>query len=258
MSSPLRARGTRAGFRLLARLRRAPAFHPQGLICTGEVVVRGGADAPWGVPWMDEPGRHACAVRLSRGAGLPTRLPDWLGLAVRVVDAGGPGRHLDLLLTSASRLPVLRHLPLPRGDALGGPYSVLLPYRVGGRRMVIGAFPRRRLRPVHGAPSAVRRALEEKPLVFDLRAAAPLGRWRTFAVLTVGSPLPEPPEATLEYDVYGHSLPGLAPGPALETVRRAAYSGSRQGRRRAPAGRAVSPSASGVLRTGRYSTRTRR
>ncbi|GAA2433912.1 phosphodiesterase [Streptomyces macrosporus] len=228
--SPL-VRGTRAGFRLLARLRRAPAFHPRGLTCTGEVVVTGGPDAPWGVSWMDEPGRHACAVRLSRGAGLPPRLPDWLGLAVRVVDADGPGRHLDLLLTSSSRLPVLRHLPLPRGDAAGGPYSVLLPYRVGGRRTVLAAFPRRRSRPVHGDRSALRRALEEGPLVFDLRAAEPLGRWKTFAVLTVRSPLPEPAEATPGYDVYGHSLPGLTPGPALGTVRRAAYDGSRRGRR---------------------------
>ncbi|GAA2410744.1 hypothetical protein GCM10010420_44420 [Streptomyces glaucosporus] len=211
-------------------MRRAPAFHPRGLTCTGEITVTGGTGPSWGVPWLDEPGRHACAVRLSRGAGLPAPLPDWLGLAVRVVDAGGPGRHLDLLLTSSSRLPALRHLPLPRGDALGGPYSVLLPYRVGGRSMVLAAFPRRRLRPVHGSPPVLRRALAEKPLVFDLRAAEPLGRWRTFAVLTVGATLPEPPEATPGYDVYGHSLPGLEPGPALGTVRRAAYEGSRQGR----------------------------
>ncbi|HZG06099.1 MAG TPA: phosphodiesterase [Streptomyces sp.] len=231
MPGPLRARGTRAGFRLLARLRRAPAFHPRGLTCTGELTVTGASGAPWYAPWLDGPGRYACVVRLSRGAGLPWRLPDWLGLAVRALEAGGPGRHLDLLLTTSARPPVVRHLPLPRGDALGGPYSGLLPYRVGGRRMLLAAFPRRRLRPVHGDPAALRRALAGGPLVFDLRAATPLGRWRTFAVLTVRSPLPEPPGSTPGYDVYEHSLPGLVPGPALATVRRAAYAGSRRGRR---------------------------
>ncbi|MEE1943147.1 phosphodiesterase [Streptomyces sp. TRM 70361] len=231
MSHSLRARGARAGFRLAARLRRAPAFHPRGLTCTGELTVVGGNGSSWGVPWLERSGRHDCAVRLSRGAGLPGPLPDWLGLAVRVVDAGGPGRHLDLLLTTSARLPLLRHLPLPRGNALGGPYSGLLPYRVGGRRMLLAAFPRRRLRPVPGSPSGLRRALDEQPLVFDLRAAEPLGRWRTFAVLTVRAPLPEPPASTPGYDVYGHSLPGLAPGPLIATVRRAAYQGSREGRR---------------------------
>ncbi|WP_238419547.1 phosphodiesterase [Streptomyces taklimakanensis] len=230
MSGSLRELGTRAGFRQLARLRRAPAFHPEGLGCTGEVTMPGFSGRPWGVPWLDGLGRYECAVRLSRGAGLPRPLPDWLGLAVRVLDAGGPGHSLDLLLTGSSRLPVLRHLPLPRGDALGGPYSTLLTYRVGGRGMVLAAFPRRRLRPVHGRPETLRRALESGPLVFDLRAAEPLGRWRTFAVLTVRSPLPAPSRSTPGFDVYRNSLPGLEPGPGLATVRPAAYEGSREGR----------------------------
>ncbi|HEX5566823.1 MAG TPA: phosphodiesterase [Streptomyces sp.] len=231
MSTTLRAHLTRVGFRLLARSRHAPAFHPRGLTCAGEVTVVGGTGAPWGVPWLDAPGRYDCTVRLSRGAGLPRLLPDWLGLAVRVADAGGPGRPVDLLLTTSARPPVVRQLPLPRGDALGGTYSGLLPYRVGGRRMLLGAFPRHRLRPVHGSPPALRRALVTAPLVFDLRAAPPLGRWRTFAVLTVCSPLPDPPCSTPTYDIYGHSLPDLEPGGALEAVRRAAYTGSREGRR---------------------------
>jgi hypothetical protein len=227
---PLRVRATRAGFRRLARLRHAPAFHPDGLTCAGEMVMPGLSGTPWGVPWLDGLGRYACEVRLSRGAGLPRPLPDWLGLAVRALDAGGPGRPVDLLMTSSARPPVLRRLPLPRGDALGGPYSSLLTYRVGGRGMVLAAFPRRRLRPVHGSPPALRRALEEGPLVFDLRAAEPLGRWRTFAVLTVRSPLREPPRSTPGFDVHRHSLPGLAPGTAFAAVRPAAYEGSREGR----------------------------
>lgn len=83
--------------------------------------------------------RYAATVRLSRAAGLPRRLPDGLGLAVRVKQADGPDRPLDLLLTSRGRSRVTRHLPLPRADALSGPYSSLLRYGVGGRHRVRSA-----------------------------------------------------------------------------------------------------------------------
>jgi hypothetical protein len=228
------------GFRRLARLRGAPALHPHGLTCTAglEIVADGAGD--WGVPWLDSPGRYPATVRFSRAAGLPPRLPDGLGLALRVEQGGDRGRTLDLLLTSSGRGPVTRHLPLPRADALGGPYSSLLSYRVGGRRHVLAAFPRRTGQaPVHGDPVSLAVALDAGPLLFDLRAAPadglrtrPAGRpWRTFAVLTVRAVLPVGRDTSLDFDPYAHSLPGLAPGGALAAARRAAYRGSRAGRR---------------------------
>ncbi|URN13908.1 phosphodiesterase [Streptomyces radiopugnans] len=228
---PLRVRGSRAGFRQLARLRHAPAFHPDGLTCTGELAMPGPQGTAWGVPWLDGLGRYECVVRLSRGAGLPRPLPDWLGLAVRALDAGGPGRPVDLLLTSSARPPVLRRLPPAARRRAGRPVqqSAHLP----GRRARHGAgrLPApSRLRPVHGSPPALRRALVDGPLVFDLRAAELTGRWRTFAVLTVRSPLREPPRSTPGFDVHRNSLPELAPGTAFAAVRPAAYEGSREGR----------------------------
>ncbi|MEV5434064.1 phosphodiesterase [Streptomyces sp. NPDC052701] len=226
------ATAVEAGFRLLARARGAPALHPHGLTCAADLEVVGGADGfSWGAPWLDTPGRYAATVRLSRGAGLPPRLPDALGLAVRVTQADGPGRPLDLLLTTSGRGRITRRLPLLRADALGGPYSSLLSYRVGGRPHLLAAFPRPAPRgPVHGDPASLAGALAAGPLVLDLRAA-PAGRpWRTFAVLTVRTVLPLPQDESLDFDIYAHNLPGLVPGGTLAATRRAAYRGSRTGR----------------------------
>ncbi|WP_229821129.1 MULTISPECIES: phosphodiesterase [Streptomyces] len=225
-----------AGFRSLARLRGAPALHPQGLTCTAELEVVDDGGGPWGAPWLDAPGRYPATVRLSRAAGLPRRLPDALGLAVRVERADGT---LDLLLTSSGRGRITRHLPLPRVDALSGPCSSLLSYRIGGRSCLLAAFPRRtRQAPVHADPASLREALAGGPLVLDL-CAAPSGRsrrgaWRAFALLTVREPLPVRQEDSPGFDVYAHSAPGFAPGGTLAAIRRAAYRGSRAGRRVVP------------------------
>ncbi|MFE9773646.1 phosphodiesterase [Streptomyces sp. NPDC005931] len=226
-----------AGFRLLARLRRAPALHPHGLTCGARLEVVDDGNGPWGVPWLDAPAAYAATVRLSRAAGLPGRLPDALGLAVRVDRGDRPGHPLDLLLTSSGRGRITRHLPLPRYDALGGPCSSLLSYRVGGRRRVLAAFPRpARQSPVHGAPESLAEAMAGGPLVFDLCADTTGGSWRVFAVLTVHTPLPLRQEETLDFDIYAHDADGFTPGKALAAIRRAAYGGSRAGRRERPHG----------------------
>ncbi|MFD5266339.1 phosphodiesterase [Streptomyces sp. NPDC058335] len=226
-----------AVFRVLARLRGAPALHPRGLMCTAELDVVADEREPWGVKWLDAPRldaprRYAATARLSRAAGLPRRLPDGLGLAVRLEQAAGPGRPLDLLLTSSGRGRITCRLPRLRADALGGPYSSLLSYRVGGHPCVLAAFPRRSGRaPVHGDPVSLRAALAAGPLVFDLCAGTADGAWRAFAVLTVRSPLPLGQEESADFDIYRHSAEGFSPGRTLAATRRAAYRGSRAGRR---------------------------
>ncbi|GAA2489029.1 phosphodiesterase [Streptomyces gobitricini] len=234
--------------RRLARKRSAPALHPRGLVCEGTLDVPGTGDGgvPWGVPFLDRAGEYRVSVRWSRAAGLPAGWPDGLGLALRVEDAGGPGTPLDLLLTSSGTGRLGRHVPLPRRDALAGPYSTLLAYRVGGRERVIMADPAGALRPgvtpgagagpgaghrrVPGDPDALRAALDRGPVRFELCAAAPDEPWRAFATLTVRTPRPHGEGAAHAYDPYLHGLPGLRPTHRLHDLRAAAYSGSRHGR----------------------------
>ncbi|MGK5638429.1 phosphodiesterase [Streptomyces sp. URMC 126] len=235
--SPARARTAdgwaHAAFRAAARLRGAPALHPDGVLADGRLdVVGGDGRRPWDVEWLDRPARYPVTARWSRAMGLPRALPDAYGLAVRVHDAGGAGRPLDLLFTTSGSGRRARHLPLVRRTALTGPYSSLLAHRVGGRLRVLTAVPRplpghRRL---PGDPRAVSRALADGTLVFHLRAAGRGENWRTFAVLTLENPRDAAPGTTLGYDIYAHHLPGLEPGPRFAAVRRAAYAGSRRGR----------------------------
>ncbi|WP_320782760.1 phosphodiesterase [Streptomyces sp. CRN 30] len=223
------------GFRTLARLRGAPALHPRGLLCTADFEVVDDGRGPWGVAWLDEPRRYTATVRLSRAAGLPRGLPDALGLAVRVDRDGHP---LDLLLTSSGAGRITRHLPLPRFDALSSPCSSLLSYRIGGRRRVLAALPRRRAQaPVPADPARLGEALAAGPLVYDL-CAARSGRpgpggvsWRPFAALTVRAALPDGEGDSPGFDPYAHDAPGFTPGGTLAATRRAAYRGSRDGRR---------------------------
>ncbi|WP_437094055.1 phosphodiesterase [Streptomyces sp. enrichment culture] len=193
--------------------------------------MTGRADAGWGVSWLDRPGSYRVTVRWSRALGLPRRLPDALGLAVRVEDADGLGNALDLLFTSSRSGRLGRHLPLLRPDALSGPYSTLLSYRVGDRERVLAAFP---VPGPSGAPEdtmpTLWQELARRPVRFDLRAAAPDEPWRTFAALSLESARTAPPTRTVSYDPYAHSLPGLRPTGRLRRLRDAAYAGSRHGR----------------------------
>ncbi|MEU8577541.1 phosphodiesterase [Streptomyces asoensis] len=227
-----RAGPVEAAFRLLSALRRAPALHPRGLTCTAALEVIDDGGGPWGAPWLDVPGVYTATVRFSRAAGLPDAVPDGLGLALRVERADGHGVLLDLLLTTSGRGRLTRHLPRPRTDALGGPYSSLLAYRIGGRQRLVAAFPHRtRQTPVPAAPGGLRDALAAGPLVFELCAETSGRTWRPFAVLTVDAALSLPADETLDFDPYGHSAHGFRPGGALAAIRSAAYRGSRAGRR---------------------------
>ncbi|MEU1045898.1 phosphodiesterase [Streptomyces sp. NPDC005897] len=183
------------------------------------------------MPWLDRPGSYRATVRWSRALGLHRRLPDALGLAVRVEDADGRGSALDMLFTSSRPGRFGRHLPLPRPDALTGPYSSLLSYRLGERERVLAAFPV----PDPGGTAedtlpTLWQELAHRPVRFDLRAAAPDEPWRTFASLSLEAVDPAPATSTVSYDPYAHSLPGLHPTGRLRRLRDAAYAGSRHGR----------------------------
>ncbi|AKZ53158.1 hypothetical protein SAM23877_7564 [Streptomyces ambofaciens ATCC 23877] len=215
----------------VARWRSAPALHPHGVLCTGTLTVAGRTDARWDVPWLDRPGTYPATVRWSRALGLPRRLPDGLGLAVRVEDADGPGNTLDLLFTSSRSGRLGRHLPLLRPDALKGPYSTLLSYRMGDRDRVLAAFPASDADATSGDTlPTLWQELARRPVRFDLRAAAPDEPWTTFASLSLEAAHTAPATSTVSYDPYAHSLPGLRPTGRLRRLRDAAYAGSRHGR----------------------------
>jgi hypothetical protein len=183
--------------------------------------VPGGADL--GVPLLDEPGRHDCLVRFSRSLGLPDRLPDVLGVAVRVLDAHGPGHHQDLLLDSTVSPPVLRRWPLPRYDLLGALFSSLTPYELGGRRWVLGLLPDPTAPAVRSVPDVVGRGDGAR---LRLAVASAHGPWREVAVLELAGAVSGGRQLRFSPDVTGG---GIRPAGWLQDLRRSAYRASHVG-----------------------------
>lgn len=214
-------------FGAASALRRARVFHPDGLAFSATFVVPGGDH---GSPLLDVPARHRAVVRLSRGVGLPEPLPDVLGLAVRIVDAHGPGRDQDLLLVTSGSAPGLRHALTPSRTYDHHRWSTLLPYRIRGLRTVFGA------RPLRTAGTGTERlddlpaALASGRLRYAVEVATLTGPWREVGTLEVGEPLAPTEAADLGFDP-ARTGGGIRAAGVIQAVRVLAYRGSQAGRR---------------------------
>jgi hypothetical protein len=204
-------------FGVASALRGTKIFHPAGVVHEATVTIAG--DGPAG--FLGERGEHRAIVRFSRAIGLPQQLPDILGMAIRLPDVHGPGRHQDLLLVTSSDAPVLHHALVPAGGFRERPYSTVLPYKAGGERFLIGARP----------------AGEDR---FELAVAPLLGRFRAIGEVRVGARLPDELDA-IEMNPFNCGG-GLEPAGFLNRLRDYAYPLSQAGRRLRQAVPPASPS----------------
>jgi hypothetical protein len=180
-ASPAVAGPVAAAMGAVARLRHGPAIHAVGTSYAARLDVRGGSPR-LGLDLLDEPGSRPAVVRLSRGAGLPSALPDVLGLAMRLQ---GPESPQDLLLDSCWGGPFGRHLIRPGRSASRGFYGSLLAYTAGGRTIHLaatGTDPERLL--AHDEASGAS---------FRLLVAAPYDpQWHHWADLRLLEPVERP------------------------------------------------------------------
>ena len=209
-------------FGLASFLRRARVFHPDGVAFDATFEAGGSGVLPAGA--------HDAVVRFSRGAGLPEAMPDILGLALRLLDVHGPALHQDLLLVTSGSRPGLRHALLPARTVGHERWSTLLPYEVGGRRVVFGA------RPLSPALDGARHLEDLRqlagggdPLRFALEMAEPGGPWDGIGTVTVGEERPEEEGERLRFNP-ANTGGGIQPVGLLQTIRRRAYRGSQKGR----------------------------
>jgi len=210
----------RAGFRALAALRGARAFHPDGLLLTGEFHGLSCDD----LVLPEEP--VAVTVRMSKGVGLPGRVPDALGLAVRIPSADGP--PWDLTLTTSGTGLVGRVLPRPARAWTTGRYSTLLPYRTEGELVWLSAHAET---PRHAEASldALRRLVTEGPVTYLFETVRANGRRKPCATLTLHEV--DEDSARPAFDPMLHRPRGWEPRPGwLAGLRERAYEGSREGR----------------------------
>jgi hypothetical protein len=224
---------TRGVFAALAAARRpradghrgARVLHPDGIGFAAKLEL-GGADAGRD-SLLGRPATHPAIVRLSRAVGLPRAIPEPLGVAVRIVDARGPGEHQDLLFATSAQSPLARHALFP---GLGGFFdqffSSLWPYRVDGAIRMLGLSPA-------GAGSAPR-DLERlgaaaRGRCYRLCAATMGGPWLALGQVEIGERLPDDVVENLRFNPW-NTRPDLRPVGPLMGLRDAAYGGSQLGR----------------------------
>ena len=203
-----------AVFGAVARARGRRGLHPRGGVLTA-TLHREGLARKTGVPWLDDPGEEPARVRLSRAVGLPPPLPDVLGLGVRVAPDGVPG---DLLLSTAGRGRLARHVLRPARSPWRSHYTSIVPFGTPTARLMVGARP--------------------EPGGFALEVAGPGEPWRRFARLAVAPHMPaaeevddgERDDQRLALDPVLHPVPGLEMPAWLARVREPAYAASRRAR----------------------------
>jgi len=206
-----------------ARLRRGKALHPSGVVFAARLVVPGAAAAPRGAALLSEAGEHRAVVRFSRGLGLPDRFPDLFGMALRVLDAYGPGQHQDLLLTTSTDLPVLHHIVTPTRDAQARPYTSATPFRAGDETFILGALPCASSPRPDGEDQLerLRAAAATGGLRFELAVARPLGRFQPIGTVEIGAELTEELDA-MRFEP-GSAGGGLRPVGVINGMRRRVY-----------------------------------
>ena len=184
----------------------AKPLHPSGRVVTGR-LRRHGLAAATGVRFLDEPGDEKVLVRESRSVGLPGRLPDIQGLAIRVTNPdGSPG---DVLLASTGWGRLTRFLLTPSRTTYGRPMTTLLPYRTPQGPLLLGAR-------------------SERAGVVQLSCALAGGPWRPFADLVVSDE--DAGDPTVSFDPVLHPVPGLEQYPAVVRLREPAYHFARRSR----------------------------
>lgn len=192
-------------------IRDAKPLHPDGVLYDAQLTVTDPAPA-LGVPALVERGELDCLVRVSRAVGLPRRLPDVTGLALRLRPAAAEGAHEDLLFASTGSgrlgrwLLVLRRRP--------GTLTTLLPVESPAGPAVFALEP-------HGVASYI------------LAWAHPTGPWRPIGRLTLLGRAADVPDPTLRFDPVENQVAGLAQYDWVTRLREPAY---RWARRLWPAG----------------------
>lgn len=197
-----------AGTQTVATLRPArKPLHPVGDVVTGR-IFRSGSEEKAGVAWLDEPGENDVDVRLSRAIGLPRRLPDIHGLALRVHDVGeGNG---DILFATTGWGRVTRFVLTMSRHPRGRPLTTLLPYDTDSGPVLLAA---------DGVGAET----------YELSWARPAGDWHLFGVLRLSAHHGH--DADISFDPVRCQIPGLRQYPSVSSLRAPAYLQARRSRK---------------------------
>lgn len=178
-------------------------LHPRGEVWEGVLTRTGGTSSRVGVAWLDEPGHDDVLVRRSASAGLPSRLWDVQGLALKLRQWD----DADVLLATTGAGGWSRFLLRPAWAARRSGHTSLLPYP-----SPVGPLL---LRAVSGGERA-----------YELSYALGRGRWIPFGRLELLARSVEEPS----YDPVRSPHPELGNYAWVERLREPAYATARRSR----------------------------
>jgi hypothetical protein len=199
-------------FRVIKAVRPGRPIHPRGTGLTGELIRTGTPGVSSGMDWLDSPGTDIVEARFSRSVGLPSGLPDVLGLALRVrasdrgargaAASGGAsesalgGGVADVLLSSTGWQFPGRFLLQPKLDVPSATLTTLMPYRGQKGPVLLG------LRTISLPGGSV----TSGEWVLGLYWATPAGAWRQCGELRLraGS---EPADTPLRFNPLENQPP---------------------------------------------------
>jgi hypothetical protein len=240
-------------FRFLKVARPGRPIHPQGVGLAGELTRTGNPDGPSGLDWLDAPGTDDVNARFSRSVGLPARLPDILGLALRVTPSDGGARRTtnddgasqasegglaDVLFASTGWQVPGRFLLQPKLDVATATLTTLMPYRGRYGPVLLG------LRTISLPGGSV----ASGQWVLGLYWAKPAGPWQQCGELRLQA-APQPADTALRFNPLDNPPPGAQAYAWTRRLRERSYHAAQQPA--PPSALRAAPAHSGVERAER-------
>lgn len=204
-------------------LRGRRVVHPVGVVFDADLSIRCPTHPLLEDTILGCGGDHQAIVRLSRGLGIPVRMADVHGLAIRIPDAGGPGKPQDLLLITVRTIRS-GGAGICRTKSYGPIFSSVLTFGAPRGAIVMHATPRQPM-----PDDATIDAGGGTRLAFDLTAGRPGADFPIVARLTLRASRSVEADKPLCFSV-ANDHGGLHPVGALNTVRKIAYRSSQFGR----------------------------
>ena len=217
-------------FRILKVARPARPIHPKGIGLTGELTRTGNTGGPSGVDWLDAPGTDYVQARFSRSVGLPSRLPDVLGLALRITPSDSGARGIvadggarggsgvaDVLFSSTGWQLPGRFLLQPKLDVSTATLTTLMPYRGRNGPVLLG------LRTI-SLPSG---SVMSGHWVLGLYWAKPAGPWHQCGELRLTA-APQGADTSLRFNPLENQPPGAQAYAWTRRLRERSYQTAQQ------------------------------
>lgn len=208
----------------VAAIRRNRAFHPHGILATGTIERLAPPDEGLPVESSD------VVARISKAVGLPNRIPDFIGLAIRMPAQRPATTPWDVLLVSVIA-GTLSRVALRPVASWSTPMSTLMPLNYRGDTWWAQAQLTTRIDAPGLSLQDAADEIRNGGIDFMITQARGRDNFTPLAHLHIDELLDPGPTQDISFDPTINSAPGVELMPRwLTKIRRQAYARSREGR----------------------------